>query len=119
MCNPWEYFVTLTIDPAKYDRYNLKEFHKHNAQFVRDYNKKHGAKIKYLIIPEQHKDGAWHEHGLFLGIPQSHLTAFTLDQKLPHKIRKKLKKGDRSTTGKHTPRSSVSARWSLSATMKP
>ena len=93
MCNPWDHFATLTISPDKYDRKNLKKFHADNAQWLRNYNTKHGTNIKYLLIPEQHKDGSWHEHGLFHGIPQSHLTLFTLDQKLPYEIRKKLKEG--------------------------
>ena len=94
LCNPWEYFCTFTIDKTKYDRYNLKEYHKALAQWIRDYNKKHGTNIRYLFIPEQHEDGAWHEHGFLMGLPLEHLTAFTLQDRLPHYIRGKLKKGE-------------------------
>ena len=30
-------------------------------------------KIEYLIIPEQHKDGAWHAHGLIKGLTRDNL----------------------------------------------
>lgn len=70
MCNDFEWFVTLTLDSEKRDRNNLKAFRKDFGQFIRDENKKRseGQKIEYLLIPEQHKDGAWHMHGLFKGL---------------------------------------------------
>lgn len=74
MCNPWKYFVTLTLDQTKYDRYDLPKFRKDLSQFIRNYNRIHGCKIKYLLIPEQHKNGAWHMHGLFDGLPDSALS---------------------------------------------
>lgn len=74
MCNPWKYFVTLTLDKSKYDRYDLSKFRKDLSQFIRNYNRIHGCLIKYLLIPEQHKDGAWHMHGLINGLPDSSLS---------------------------------------------
>lgn len=73
MCNRFDYFVTLTLDKNKYDRYNLNKFIKDLGQFIRDYRKKYGVNIQYLLIPEQHQDGAWHMHGLIKGIPEEHL----------------------------------------------
>lgn len=73
MCNSFEYFVTLTLDGSKYDRYNLNKYIKDLGQFIRDYRKKYCVNIQYLLIPEQHKDGAWHMHGLMKGIPSEHL----------------------------------------------
>lgn len=73
ICNDFHYFVTLTLDPAKYDRYDLKKYIKDLGQFIRDYRKKYKCDIQYLLIPEQHKDGAWHMHGLIKGIPMEHL----------------------------------------------
>jgi len=72
-CNPWKYFMTLTIDPRKYDRHDLKKYHQDLSQWLRDYNKKHGTAIKYLLIPERHKDGSWHMHGFLMGLPEEHL----------------------------------------------
>jgi hypothetical protein len=68
LCNPWEYFVTLTLDQKKYDRYNLDKYIKDLGQFIRDQRKKYNTDIKYLLIPEQHKDGAWHIHGFLHGL---------------------------------------------------
>ena len=69
LCNPWDYFASLTIDPKKYDRFNLKTFYKDFSQFLRDYRKK-GYLVRYLLVPELHKDGAWHLHGFFHGLPE-------------------------------------------------
>lgn len=74
LCNDFHYFVTLTLDPVKYDRYDLKKYIKDLGQFIRDYRKKYKCDIQYLLIPEQHKNGAWHMHGLIKGIPMEHLT---------------------------------------------
>lgn len=70
MCNDFEWFVTMTLDSEKRDRNDLQAFRRDFAQFVRDQNKKRSQeqKIEYLLIPEQHKDGAWHMHGLFKGL---------------------------------------------------
>lgn len=74
ICNDFEYFVTLTLDGSKLDRYDLGEYIKKLGQFIRDYRKKHNSDIQYLLIPEKHTDGAWHMHGLLKGIPKEHLT---------------------------------------------
>lgn len=75
-CNDWEYFVTMTLDKEKFDRYDLKAWKKSLTQWIRDYRKKYGCKIQYLLIPERHKDGAWHIHGLLSGLPADRLSVF-------------------------------------------
>lgn len=97
-CNPWELFVTLTLDKTKYNRFDLPKFKKDLAQFIRDKRKKHGTDIRYMLIPERHKDGAWHLHGFFIGIPESELREFTIQERLPDKIRKRLAEGMRVFT---------------------
>ena len=72
-CNEFEYFITLTIDKEKLDRYDLKEYIKKLGQFIRNYRRDFEADIQYLLIPEKHIDGAWHMHGLIKGIPENHL----------------------------------------------
>jgi len=72
-CNPWELFITLTIDQKKYDRKDLNGYQKDLAHWLRNYNAKHHTNIKYLLIPEMHKDGSWHLHGFTMGIPPDHL----------------------------------------------
>ena len=74
LCNSWEHFVTLTLDQKKYDRYDLGKYIKDLGQFIRDQRKKYKTDIKYLLIPEQHKDGAWHMHGFLHGLTSKMLT---------------------------------------------
>lgn len=93
LCNPWNIFLTFTLDPKKYNRNDLGKFRKDLSQFVRDYNKKYGLAIKYLLIPEEHKKGGWHMHGFLMGLPDEYLRLFTLSEKLPKYIREKLKSG--------------------------
>jgi hypothetical protein len=90
-CNPWEYFVTLTLDKTKYDRYDLELFQKDFGKFIRNLNTHQHLSIKYLLIPETHVDGAWHMHGFILGLPKQMLRLFTLKEHLPKYIREKLK----------------------------
>lgn len=90
-CNPWDYFVTFTLDKTKYDRYNLEAFQKDFSKFIGHLNTHYGLHIKYLLIPEKHVDGAWHMHGFIMGLPIEMLRLFTLSEHLPEYIRNKLK----------------------------
>lgn len=89
LCNDFEYFVTLTLDKNKYNRYDLKKYIKDLGQFVRDYRKKYKSDIQYVLIPEQHKDGAWHIHGLIKGISEHHLINFDNIPNAPKKLKNK------------------------------
>lgn len=93
LCNDWEWFITITLNPEKYDRCNLPEFRKDFSRFIRTYGKKNGLTVKYLVIPEQHVKGGWHMHGFLKGIPPDRLRHFTLYEKLPFYLRKKLEQG--------------------------
>lgn len=66
LCNRWEYFVTLTFD-CRWDRYDLADRLKEFLQWIQNQNKQ-GSRIRYLLVPEFHEDGAVHFHGLFSGI---------------------------------------------------
>lgn len=79
-CNDWDYFVTFTLDRFKYDRFNLDKWRKDFSQYIRDLRKKKGYDLQYLLIPERHKDGAWHMHGLMSGIPWDDLTKFDISK---------------------------------------
>ncbi len=72
LCNPWEYFFTGTLDREKFNRYDLDTFQSKLSQFIRDKRKAYSAKFQVLLVPEHHKDGAWHIHGL----PDAVLRAF-------------------------------------------
>lgn len=75
LCNDFYYFVTLTLDKNKHDRFDLENYHSELSKFLKAYNryKSEDQKVKYLLIPERHKDGAYHMHGLFSKIPESDL----------------------------------------------
>jgi len=76
--NPWEWFCTLTLDAEKYDRFDLPKWRKDLAQWVRNYRRLYGCDLKYVFVPEQHKNGAWHMHGLLYGVPHEHLSDFVV-----------------------------------------
>lgn len=94
ICNDWKLFCTFTLDKTKYDRYDLSRFKKDFSQKIRDLNKKYNCKIKYILIPEKHKDGAWHMHGLMSGIPECELQEFSKEEHLPLYILEKIIKGE-------------------------
>lgn len=70
LCNDFELFCTFTFDPAKVDRYNFNQCSSAMRRWFshqREKSLKYGRELKYLVIPEQHKDGAWHFHALLSG----------------------------------------------------
>lgn len=75
LCNEWDYFATLTLDPAKFDVFDLDSVIKVITQWFRDYRKVSG-RLHYVLVPERHKSGAWHFHGFFSGILESDLSPF-------------------------------------------
>lgn len=89
MCNPWRYWGTFTMDKEMNDRNDLKGYYKKFTQWIRNYNKKHNIRIRYLFVPEKHKKGTWHMHGFLYGLPEEHLVPF--------------KNGDKSKNGKPIP----------------
>lgn len=76
ICNDWEWFVTLTLDRAKYDRFALDAWRRDLAQWIRNQRRLHGVALDYLLIPERHQDGAWHMHGFLRGVPPGDLAPF-------------------------------------------
>ena len=93
MCNEWELFITLTLDAEKMDRYDLEAYKKKLGQFLDNYRRRQGVDVRYVLIPEEHKDGAWHIHGLLMGLPMEHLTRFTLGDDIPRKMKQKIRSG--------------------------
>ena len=94
LCNDWDYFITLTLDSKKYDRYNLSKFNKDLTRYIRNLRIKYQADIKYILIPEQHHDGAWHMHGFLMGLPKEELEMFSREQFLPYYILNKIDSGE-------------------------
>lgn len=75
-CNEWQYWVTLTIDKEKCDRYNLRAIYERMHKMITKINQSVNVyeewgrreKIEYLFVPEMHKDGAYHMHGFIKGL---------------------------------------------------
>lgn len=65
LANSFDYFVTLTLDQKEVDRYDPKEIMRKVNRWLDNMVRRHG--LRYVIVPEQHKDGAWHFHGFFAG----------------------------------------------------
>lgn len=97
LCNDFTFFCTLTFSQDKVpDRYDLDGCMKRFCKWLNNYNNRRpGAAVRYLLIPEPHQDGAWHLHGLISGVPESDLREFLLEEHLPDHIRKELAKGHR------------------------
>lgn len=95
MCNEFTHFCTFTQDKKLRDRFNLSDFRKDFTMLIRNSNRDRAEdeKIKYLLIPEQHKNGAWHMHGLFMGLGDDDLRLFKVTEKIPEKIKKQLRQG--------------------------
>lgn len=62
--NSFDYFLTLTFDGTKTDRYSYDACADALKMFT-DIMRHNGN--KWLIVPEQHKDGAYHFHALVSG----------------------------------------------------
>lgn len=97
MCNEFKFFCTFTQDQKKRDRFDLFEFRKDFSQFIRNQNRfrSENEKIKYLLIPEQHKNGAWHMHGLLMGLTENDLKEFSLKDNIPKRIKDQIKSGEK------------------------
>lgn len=66
--NNWEYFITITFDKEKIDRYNYDIITKKLSQKINNIKKSKCPNLSYIIVPELHKDGAFHFHGLFSNV---------------------------------------------------
>ena len=60
--NKWDWMITLTLDKEKIDRYDPEEVQKLVSKWFDNNVQRRG--LKYLIVPEEHVDGAIHFHGL-------------------------------------------------------
>lgn len=68
LCNPFDMFCTFTFDMSKVDRYDYKACSAALRKFFNNYRSRRSPDFRYIIIPEFHKDGAIHFHGLLRGI---------------------------------------------------
>lgn len=65
--NSWDYFFTLTFNPQVIDSYSYTECAKKLSVWFNNMRKSCPDMV-YLVVPEQHKSGRWHFHGLFANV---------------------------------------------------
>lgn len=63
LSNSFSYFVTLTLNREKVDRYEPSEIIKKLNAWCSNMVQRKG--LCYILVPERHKDGAIHFHGFF------------------------------------------------------
>lgn len=69
--NVWEWFLTFTFDPKIIDSFNYDIIVKCMTDFLRYIGNHSSFKTKYLIVPERHKSGRYHLHGVFSNMDMS------------------------------------------------
>lgn len=66
MSYDWEWFVTLTFSPDQVEnRADFECVGKILTVWLMNMRRKHCPDMKYVIVPEKHKDGSYHFHCLF------------------------------------------------------
>ena len=68
-CTPFDWFVTLTLDRSKIDRYDYAEVVRKLGIYCSNRVQRQG--LRYLLVAEPHQDGALHFHGFFGGLPEA------------------------------------------------
>lgn len=63
--NHWEWFLTFTFDGSKVDRFDYSLCSSKISKWLNNMKNRYCPDMVYLVVPEQHKNGAWHFHGLF------------------------------------------------------
>lgn len=62
LCNSFTHFFTWTLDGSVVDRYDAKTVSRKVQHFLKNASYRKG--FQYVCVPELHKDGAIHFHGL-------------------------------------------------------
>lgn len=63
LANDFQYFVTLTLDGEKVNRYDEREVTRKLNNWLDNNVRRRG--LAYVLVAERHKDGAIHFHGFF------------------------------------------------------
>ena len=61
-CNEFDWFITLTIDPAKCDSFDYNALIRKLNVWLDNRVRRRG--LRYVVVPEYHKSGRIHFHGL-------------------------------------------------------
>ena len=74
------YFVTYTLDPKLVDRYDSIAIYSRVRDWLSNRVRRKG--FKYILVPEKHKDGAWHFHG-FVNVPLEWAYGYSVCKPVP------------------------------------
>jgi hypothetical protein len=93
-CNKFQYFVTLTLDGKKVKDRDERSVYKSISQWLNNYKKRKAPDFQYILIPEKHKKGGYHFHGLINGIPEDDLESFSIKHTGSAYINNKVAEGN-------------------------
>ena len=62
--NDFDYFVTLTFNPDVVNSFDYSECGKRLSDWLANVRRRYAPDLKYLFVPELHKSGRYHFHGL-------------------------------------------------------
>lgn len=60
----WKWFITLTFAPDVVDRFDYKACMAKARKWFDNQKQRNAPDMQYLIVGEEHENGAWHIHGL-------------------------------------------------------
>ena len=66
--NMWDYFITLTFDQNKIYRFDFDVVSGALVRWIHNMKMNYAPDLKYILVPELHKNGAYHFHGLIADI---------------------------------------------------
>lgn len=65
LCNEFDLFCTFTFDPKKFkERFNFTSCYLRMSRWLDYQRHSHSPDLRYLVVPEKHKSGAYHFHAL-------------------------------------------------------
>lgn len=66
--NDWEWFFTFTFNPEKVDSYDYFAVSALMSKWLENVRHRYAPDMKYIVVPEYHKSGRFHFHGMFSNI---------------------------------------------------
>ena len=106
LCNNFSHFATFTFDPrnpkvkSEENRHDFQKMSSLLKNWLKteqlNHLRRHGRKFRYLIVPERHKNGAWHFHALLEGYQNSTEGFYTRKNKYITVSELKTKKKDKN-----------------------
>lgn len=82
MCNDFDLFVTFTFNRVRFNAFDYDAVTKVLRKFFDNFRQRVDPAFRYMLIPERHKTGEWHFHGLCTtpaGLIQPELIPKTID----------------------------------------